>query len=50
MIKKCKVCAKPLTFKRRYKYCTYLGCTEYNKKLRRYDVVRQNEKPKTEEE
>ncbi len=50
MIKNCKVCGKALTFKRKWKLCRNLACVEYNKKIRRYDSVRQDEKAKDEEE
>ena len=50
MITNCKVCKKQLKFYRKWKSCVNLACIEYNKKLRRYDIVRQNEEVKAEEE
>jgi len=50
MIKTCKVCNKPLTFIRRWKYCKNLACIKYNVKLRRYDGLRNEEKTKVQEE
>ena len=37
-VTKCQSCNKELEFLRTHKKCVNLGCTEYNKKLRRYDV------------
>jgi len=46
IIKDCKRCNNRLKFIRKWKYCANLGCTEYKKKLRRYDVRKKNEKEK----
>jgi len=46
IIKDCKICNKSLKFFKTYKLCANLGCTEYNKKLRRYDVQEDHEKEK----
>jgi len=46
IIKDCKVCNKSLEFFKTYKLCANLGCTEYKKKHRRYDVQEDYEKEK----
>jgi len=46
IIKYCSKCSKSLKFIRKWKFCANLGCIEYKKKLRRYDVRKQSEKEK----
>ena len=48
----CKSCHKELEINNEHKKCVNLGCTEYNKKLRRYNAnkKRQEEKVKFQEE
>lgn len=49
----CKSCKRELEISDKHKKCVNLGCTEYNKKLRRYDAnrkKRQKEKIQCKEE
>ena len=48
----CKSCNKELEISDKHKKCVNLGCTEYNKKLRRYNAnkKRQEEKIQCKEE
>ena len=42
-ITNCKVCRKPYDITSKHKKCVNLGCTEYNKKVRRTDVRKKDE-------
>jgi len=44
IIKDCRVCNRALKFYKSYKLCANLGCTQYNKKHRRYDASKQKRK------
>ena len=40
-VTKCQSCNKELEFLRTHKKCVNLGCTEYNRLLRRYDAKKE---------
>ena len=49
-ITNCKVCRKPYDITSKHKKCVNLGCTEYNKLIRRRVNVRKTNEKRQEEE